>query len=514
MSNIYTEIGAIPQQLILHNNTAAYLQANMKPCRLALEIDSTNLAYKDISGNYSVINTLGSNIFNTADGTIYPVDSSASLALSSIQDNGDGLILSTFSGPIILNVEDMQAMTINNYGVAIQSPLSVDTITPRENSEVNFTSPIFVDGTDVKTQYIYLYPSSTSTVVQLIALTDASCSVIAAECPGFVYLLDSSSNLYWPSASLEEFTALTPGEIYTLDSTFATELETDSPIAYQTINFMMGSTRQYLLTDQQTPQTITGGAPDFQDGLFTPTISDDGTGLTITSNSANSSGNGLDIENNSGGIFINSNGTGDSGSMVINLVSSDEGNAFLRVNYYNGGALEIDNNGNTIIGSGNGEQLVLQPQGKPAYLQGSGAMYYDSSAGAAFLADQNAYWTQFTASNTLIFDTTNLPPNANSNPGLVNGWIIIQQFQYTAKFIFSCIVNCGGNYTFVVPSLAGFFVGQDSTTYNYYQMQINANNGFAQLYVDSEGTVNINDLAEGNSLITGGYELPYSNLSF
>jgi hypothetical protein len=330
--------------------------------------------------------------------------------------------------------------------------------------------------------------------------------------------LDSSGNVYWPSASLEEFTALTPGEIYTLDSTFATELETNSPIAYQTINFMAGSTRQYLLTDQQTPQTITGGAPDFQDGLFTPTISDDGTGLTITNNSTSDfDGFGLDINNNSGGLVISNNGTGASGSMVINLNSTDEGysgNACLRVNYSSGGALVIDSNGNTIIGQGNGEQLVLQPQVQPAGPQGSGAMYYDDAAGATFLADQNEYWTQFTASNTLIFDTTNLPPNANPNPGLVNGWIIIQQFQYTAKFIFSCIVNCGGNYTFVVPSLAGFFVGQDSTTYNYYQMQINANNGFAQLYVDSEGTVNINDLAEGNSLITGGYELPYSNLSF
>jgi hypothetical protein len=273
-----------------------------------------------------------------------------------------------------------------------------------------------------------------------------------------------------------------------------------------------GSGGNALLLDQTVPQIVANGGPDFQGGLFTPTISDDGTGLTIKSNSANSSGYGLDIENNSGGIFINSNGTGDSGSMVINLVSSDEGNAFLRVNYSSGGALEIDNNGNTIIGSGNGEQLVLQPQGKPVGFQGSGAMYYDDEAGATFLADQNLYWTQFTASNTLIINASN-QSSFFAQGNLVDGWIKIEKWQHSAKFTFACHISAGGTAQIDVPFLAGLFQVQSGSTYWSVPISRGTDTN-ANFCVDVGGVVNINLGIEGTIMAVGSYELPYTNLTF
>jgi hypothetical protein len=185
----------------------------------------------------------------------------------------------------------------------------------------------------------------------------------------------------------------------------------------------------------------------------------------------------------------------------------------LRVNYSSGGVLVIDSNGNTIIGQGNGEQLVLQPQGKPAYLQGSGAMYYDDATGAAFLADQNAYWTQFTASNTLIIDTSN-QSSFFTVGNLVDGWMKIEKWQHSAKFTFACHLSAGGTAQIDVPFLAGLFQIQDSSGV-YWSVPISrGSDTSAKLHADVDGTVYIDLDTEGTIMAVGSYELPYMNLTF
>ncbi len=522
--------------------------------------------------------------------------------------------------PFGLSVDDI--VSDENAYITIRPQLNVNEINSDTNSTVNFLAPIYKDGTDTAIQHIYLYPSSTSTIVELVALTDVSCSAIANECPGFNYLEDSTGNLYWPDASLFQFLNIIPGQIYTLDSTFATEMETDSPIIYDTTNFVLGLTEQYLLTVSPGTQTVTGAEVDFQGGIETPTITDDGQGLNITNNSTYGSGEGIQITSNSGNIQINLN-SGDEGNgalriavnnnealkidtggnvninslqddgngleitngsnvaninlnafdegnnglyinsnsqqamivdnnavihlsaiednnngiqitsntqvmggveqginlvnncaaFVIDLNTADQGNTALRVMApTTNQALMIDGNGNTFLGSGNGEQLILTPQSQPS-AYGSGAMYYDDATNTLMLYS-NSNWIPVTPYNTMIFDSTHQPPDANFNPGIINGWLIIQQLQYSAKFIFACTVESGGSYNFTIPSLAGLFQSYDSTHGNWYQVSVTANNGTGNLYVDPTGMVNITGIAEGFTLITGGYELPYSLLSF
>ena len=131
-----------------------------------------------------------------------------------------------------------------------------------------------------------------------------------------------------------------------------------------------------LSLDQTTPQMVQNGSPDFQGGIATGTMQDDGSGLIINNNNK---------------------------SLVINLNQGDDGNACLRIfGQATNQAFEIDNNNNTLIGSSNGELLVLVPQSRPSYPP-TGGMYYDSGTNLLYIWNGTA-WVAFLASSAFTAD--------------------------------------------------------------------------------------------------------------
>ncbi len=316
-----------------------------------------------------------------------------------------------------------------------------------------------------------------------------------------------------------------------------------------------------LSLDQTTPQAVQNGAPDFQGGIETSAITDDGEGIQITSNNGTGQ-QGIAITSNSGNITINLNSgdegngalrinvqatealqvdnagvvhmnqiaddgqtltitgnnsneneegiliTNNAGKITVNLNGSDEGGGALRINYFNQTqgnfeqSLEVDDYGNVTIGSSNGETLRLAAQPAPSNVT-DGAIYYDSTTFTPYYANANSVRVPLAPTNTWIFEKDNQPPNTSG--WLINsGYMIVQQFQYSIKVIISANVFCGGTFSCTIVPLAGMFsseLGDGSIL-------------IGGVMCDKNGTINITGLNEGNTDLYGIYELPFSAVAF
>ena len=177
-----------------------------------------------------------------------------------------------------------------------------------------------------------------------------------------------------------------------------------------------------LYLDQTTPQTVVNGAPDFNAGILTSAINDDGTGITITSDNLNNNGSyltvyanstpvlqvesdGISVEiptittqtinDNGAGIKVNSNNSDGGPGIALQSNSSGEGNVYLSLQGGNG---DIANGQVSICQNTSSDTNYVQIAPVANFLPGSqptaanaGDVYYDQSINSLFQYNGTAW---------------------------------------------------------------------------------------------------------------------------